>query len=43
MPLALLAGRGWEGVKLLILMAKSTPSPTLPCEQGREPEAPGFP
>jgi len=43
MPLPLLAGEGWEGVKLLIFMAKSNPSPTLPCKQGREPHAPGFP
>ena len=34
--LPLLAGGGWEGVTLLIFEAKSNPSPTLPCKQGRE-------
>jgi len=34
--LPLLAGGGWEVVKLLIFEAKSDPTPTLPCEQGRE-------
>jgi hypothetical protein len=34
--LPLLAGGGWEGVKLLIFATKSDPSPTLPCKQGRE-------
>jgi hypothetical protein len=34
--LPLLAGGGWEGVKLLIFCAKSDPTPTLPCEQVRE-------
>ena len=34
--LPLLAGGGWEGVKLLIFGAKSDPTPTLPCKQGRE-------
>jgi hypothetical protein len=34
--LPLLAGGGWEGVKLLISFAKSDPTPTLPCKQGRE-------
>jgi hypothetical protein len=32
--LFLLAGRGREGVKLLIFFAKSNPTPTLPCKQG---------
>jgi hypothetical protein len=34
--LLLLAGGGWEGVKLLIFLSKSDPTPTLSCEQGRE-------
>ena len=34
--LPLLAGGGWEGVKLLILWPERDPTPTLPCEQGRE-------
>ena len=37
--LPLLAGGGWEGVKLLIFWgkeAKCDPTPTLPCEQGRD-------
>ena len=33
--LPLLAGGGWEGVRLLIFFAKSDPTPALPCEQGR--------
>jgi len=33
--LPLLAGGGWEGVKLLIFEAKSDPTPTLPCKQVR--------
>jgi hypothetical protein len=33
--LPLLAGGGWEG-GLLIFQAKSNPTLTLPCEQGRE-------
>jgi hypothetical protein len=48
--LPLLAGGGWEGVKLLIFFAKSDPTPALPCEQGRgflrdgvEPPAEGSP
>jgi len=37
--LPLLAGGGWEGVTFLIFCAKSDPTPTLPCEQGREHDA----
>jgi hypothetical protein len=36
MLLPLLAGGGWEGVRLLTFWAKSDPTPTLPCKQGRE-------
>jgi hypothetical protein len=34
--LPLLAGGGWEGVKLLIFATKNDPTPALPCKQGRE-------
>jgi hypothetical protein len=34
--LPLLAEGGWEGVKLLIFVLKSDPTPTLPCKHGRE-------
>jgi hypothetical protein len=33
--LPLLAGGGWEGVRLL-MEGQERPHPSLPCEQGRE-------
>ena len=34
--LPLLAGGGWEGVELLFFFAKSNPTSSLSCAQGRE-------